>query len=459
MRDLTTGSVTKHLLQLTAFTSMAVVFLTLYHLADIYWVGRLGKEAIAAVGLAGNLLFVVMALGQTLAIGISTLVSHATGAKDQARARLLFNQGVVFGALAGLAILAAGFAVRPFYFSALGADAATAALGKQYLFWLLISFWIQITGMSLGGALRGIGDLKTPMIIHGGSVLLNVCLDPVLIFGWGPVPKLGVAGASLATVISAVLGGVLLLWHFSRAQSYLRFNPSQWRPRWSLLKQITIIGAPAGAQTGLLSAINLMLVFWVISPFGAAAQAGFGVGMRVMMSLMMPVVAIAFATSPLVGQNFGARQPDRVRQAYRSAALLAGGLSLVLMVVCQAAPAWFIRLFSSDPAVVAYGSDYLRIIAWSFLPASLVHVSSSAFQGLGNTLPVLVGAVARLAAFTIPVILIARWSGFEVVQVWYLAVASSVLQMGLNLYLLNRAFRNRLQFAPAAPLAQEPASN
>jgi Na+-driven multidrug efflux pump len=181
--------------------------------------------------------------------------------------------------------------------------------------------------------------------------------------------------------------------------------------------------------------------------------------MRVMMSLMMPVVAIAFATSPLVGQNFGARQPDRVRQAYRSAALLAGGLSLVLMVVCQAAPAWFIRLFSSDPAVVAYGSDYLRIIAWAFMPASLVHVSSSAFQGLGNTLPVLVGAVARLAAFTIPVILIARWSGFEVVQVWYLAVASSVLQMGLNLYLLNRAFRNRLQFAPVAPLAQEPASD
>lgn len=451
MRDLTQGSVTKHLLHLSSFMSVAVLLLTLYHLADIYWVGKLGKESIAAVGLAGNLFFVVLALGQTLSIGVSTLISHATGAKDQARARLIFNQGLVFSGLMGLAVIAVGVLILPFYFEGLGADEPTALVGKPYLAWVLPAFLLQLVGMTVGGALRGTGDVRTPMFINGGAVLLNVILDPILIFGWGPAPELGVTGAAIATLIAISIAAALLLLHFRRGQSYLRLDHACWWPRGDLFRRMFYIGGPAGAQNGLTS-INLMLTYWVISPFGPAAQAGFAVGMRVTMSLMIPAAAMAFAAAAVAGQNFGAQRLDRVRQTFFSSALLATCLTLAAIAACQAGPAWFIRLFSHDPNVVAYGADYLRIIAWTFVLTGLIHTSSSIFQGLGKTLPMLATAAIRLVAFTVPVVLISRRTGFEIQQVWYLWVGAILLHLCLNLYLLGREFR-QLRPTPSSATA------
>lgn len=459
MKDLTQGSITKHLLHLSAYLSVTIVSISLYHLADLYWVGRLGEEAIAALALAGNLMFVVIAVGQVLGVGVSTLVSHATGAKDQTQVRLIFNQGLVFSTLAGLGIVLLGFAVRPYYFGWLGANARTSELGQDYLFWFLLAFQIQLIGMAFGGALRGVGDVKTPMVINGFAVLLNMVLDPVLIFGWGPVPELGVAGASLATLVAALTAGIFLIWYFSRSRSYLRFVPSQWRPRWNLLQRVLSIGAPAGAQFGLL-AVFLMLAFLVIGRFGTSAQAGFGVGQRVMMSIMLPVLAIAFATAPLVGQNFGARRPDRVRQTFYSALTLAVGVAIALTLLCQIVPEWFIRLFSREPSVVAFGAEYLRVVAWHFVASAVVHITTSVFQGLGNTVPPLSSAAVRLAAFAVPVVLLAQMPGFQFRHVWYLSVGCVFLQALLNLYLLKREFRRRAQFfQPATLLAQEPASD
>jgi Na+-driven multidrug efflux pump len=200
--------------------------------------------------------------------------------------------------------------------------------------------------------------------------------------------------------------------------------------------------------------VYMVLVYGIIRPFGAAAQAGFGVGLRVVQSLFLPVVAVAFATAPVAGQNYGARLGARVREAFYAAAAMATAVMLLLTVLCHIAPEAMIRVFNRDPSLVAFGSEYLRIISWTFVASGLVFVSSSVFQGMGNTLPPLGSSSLRLLLFALPAYMISRQPGFAMRQVWYLSVASVTIQLGLNLWLLRREFGRKL--APLAAPVGEP---
>ncbi|HZM69774.1 MAG TPA: MATE family efflux transporter, partial [Candidatus Cryosericum sp.] len=172
MNDLTKGPVTRHLLSLSAFIAVSMVFQTLYYLVDLYFVGRLGKEAIAAVGLAGNLMIVVMAVTQTLGVGTTTLLSHAVGRKDRDGAILVFNQAFVLSLLVGIAVAGLGFLLRETYCLWLGADAETARLGVQYLNWFLPAMFLQFAMVAMASALRGSGVVKPAVAIQILAVLV-----------------------------------------------------------------------------------------------------------------------------------------------------------------------------------------------------------------------------------------------------------------------------------------------
>jgi Na+-driven multidrug efflux pump len=174
---------------------------------------------------------------------------------------------------------------------------------------------------------------------------------------------------------------------------------------------------------------------------------------RVMQALFLPSVAIAFATAPVVGQNFGARLGVRVRDAFRAAAGMSATLMLVFTVLCNVLPAAMIGFFSPDPAVVAFGAQYLQVVSWNFVTSGLVLVSSSTFQGMGNTLPPLASSALRLVVFAFPAYALSYRPGFEMRHVWYLSVASVFLQIAVNLWLLRREFDRKLQWdaAPAVP--------
>jgi len=205
------------------------------------------------------------------------------------------------------------------------------------------------------------------------------------------------------------------------------------------------IGVPAGAEFVLLF-VYILLVYAIIRGFGPAAQAGFGIGARIMQALFLPVVALSFAVSPVVGQNFGGRHADRVRHSVYSAIGLASLMMLVLTLIAHLAPAMLIRIFSHDPRVIAFGSEYLRIVSVNFVSAGIVFVTSSIFQGIGNTLPPLFSSMTRLVMFALPAMLISRTPGFEIRHVWYLSVASIILQMCANLLLLRHELRKKLRF-------------
>src|SRR5438067_2545245 len=455
MKDLTQGSVTKHLLHMSAFLAVSMLVQTLYLLADLYWVGHLGKEAIAAVGVAGNLTMIVLALTQMIGVGATTLISQAAGRKDQPHAELAFNQSFVMSIVIAFALGVVGFILRPAYCDWLSADAATATLAKAYLLWFLPGMLLQFPLVALGSALRATGIIKPAVGFQVLSVLLNIVLAPLLIFGIGPWPKLGVSGAALATLISILVANVLLAIYYVRSYRYLRFRLPQFAPRlgvwWSMLK----IGLAAGAEFALMS-VYIVVVYLIIRPFGAEAQAGFGVGARVMQAMFLPVMALSFAVGPVVGQNFGGRRADRVRSAFYSALWISSALMLVLTLLAQLAPHALIRAFSNDPGVMAFGGDYLRIISFNFVAAGIAFTTSSVFQGIGNTIPSLVSSMTRLLLFAMPALLLSRTAGFEIRYVWYLSVGSIFFQACLNLLLLQRELRKKLVFPETETIAATP---
>ena len=448
MQDLTTGPITRHLLKTTSFMLVTMVFQTLYFLVDLYWVGRLGTEAVAAVGIAGNLSFIVLALTQMLGVGTTTVVSHAAGRKDRTHALLMFNQSQVLATLVGVVVLIAGMALRRWYSNSMSADAKTAALASEYLLWFIPALALQFLMVAMGAALRAVGNFKPGMIVATVTVIINMILAPFLIFGWGTGIALGVAGAAIASLIAMVVAVLWLTLYFIRPDAFLRFVPADWKPRYELWKQMLSIGLPAGFEF-ILMAVYMFIVYTISRPFGAAAQAGFGIGMRIIQAGFMPVVALGFSVAPVAGQNFGARLGHRVIATFKDAALMASAVMLVFAVLCNIAPGALVAFFSSDPAVIAVGGDYLRIVSWNYIASGLIFVASSMFQAMGNTIPSLIASAARIALVAIPAFILARLPGFQLNWIWYLSVAAVIVQLTISMLFLRREFSRRLTFAVA----------
>lgn len=443
MKDLTQGSIANHVVAMAIPMGAGMVFQTLYYFVDLYFVGVLGEHAIAGVTAAGNATFIVFALTQVLGVGTVAAVSHAVGRKDRDDANLTFNQSLSISALFGLLTIVFGYLLADTYVSAVAADDETVLNGTTYLYWFMPGLALQFAIVSMGSALRGTGIVKPAMIVQILTLVANTILAPILIAGWGTGYPMGVAGAGLATTVSVVIGIILLTIYFVRLERYISFNPAQWRPRMAVWWRMLKIGLPAGGEFALIF-IYVAVTYWAISQFGAAAQAGFGVGSRVMYGIFVPALAIAFAAAPVAGQNFGARQPARVRETFRTTAIMCSAVMLVLMILCQWHPDVLVRVFSKDEEVILVGSVFLSIVSWNFVMAGLNTTCSSLFQALGNTVPALFSSGTRVLTFVLPTIWLSSQPWFELEHMWYLNVATVVLQTLIALALLRREMRMRL---------------
>jgi len=443
MQDLTTGSLTNHLLKTTSFMLVSMIFQTLYILVDLFWVGRLGTDAIAAVGLAGNLSFIVIAITQVLSVGATTLVSHAAGRKDQDRAIFLFNQSQVLSMVVAIAFLAVAMLTRHQYAAEQSGSEGMRIATEQYLQWFIPAMALQFAMVAMGAALRGTGNFKPGMLVQTGTVVINMVTAPFLIFGWGPFPEMGVSGAAVATFIAVVAGVVWISFYFIDAKAYLRFHFGHWKPElrvwWDMLK----IGLPAGAEFALMG-VYMAVIYAITKPFGAAAQGGFTIGLRVVQSAFLPIVALGFSVAPVAGQNYAARKGERVRAAFKAAVAMAAVFMLLIAAAMYLGAEAIMRVFTKDPEAIAVGVEYLRIVVVTFIPSGITFVSSSMFQALGNTIPPLATSTLRILIAAIPAIFLARVAGFHLTWIWYLGAIAVVLQMTLNLILLQRELKLKL---------------
>ncbi len=443
MQDLTQGSIPRHLLRMAAPIAIGMLFQMLYVLIDLYFVARLGDAAIAGVVTASNVQFIIMAVTQVLGVGTMALIAQAVGRKDQADANLVFNQSLLLGLICGILTLVGGYGIADHYVGMLAADPATLAAGLDYLHWFLPGMALQFALIGMGSALRGTGIAKPTMIVQILSVVLNAVLAPILIAGWLTGKPLGVAGAGLASTIAIAAGVVMMTWYFVRLENYVHFDTKLFAPQLPVWKRILAIGLPPGGEFALMF-VFLGVIYWLIRDFGAAAQAGFGVGSRIMQAIFLPAMAIAFATAPVAGQNVGAGHGERVRETFRSAALIGAVLMFALTLVCQWHPQVFVMPFTSEPDVVAVAAEFLSVISWNFVASGLIFSASGMFQALGNTMPAFVSSASRLVIFVVPAVWLSTQPGFQLRHLWWLSVTTLTLQAVLSYVLLQREFRRRL---------------
>jgi putative MATE family efflux protein len=443
MHDLTKGSITGHIISMAVFIGLGLVFQTVYFLVDLYFVSHLGSWAIAGVSAAGVSSFVVMGGSQLVAVGAMALIAQAVGRKDQPDANLVSGQAFSLSLLFAVATLVLGYAVGSRAAQAVSADAQTSEAAQAYLFAYLPSLALMFPTAALGSALRGAGVVRPTMILQTLTVILNALLAPVLIAGWGTGRPLGVMGAGLATTIAVTFGFVVLWLIFPRVQKFIALEPKTMRPQLKQWGRIMSIGLPSAGEFILMFLI-FGVVYSVIKGFGPHAQAGFGVGMRIMQATFLPVMAVAFAAAPVAGQNFGAGLADRVRYTFRDAALICSALMLLATLFIQWRPEALLGPFTSDPQALAVAADYLRIASWNFVASGVVFTCSSMFQGLGDTRPSLVASASRILTFALPALWLQSQPNVTLHTFWILSVTSVYLQMLLALVLLRHQLKVKL---------------
>jgi putative MATE family efflux protein len=414
--DLTDGSIPKSLF----FLSFPIVITNLlqvgYNLADTFWLGRYSTEALAAISLGFPLVYLFISLGLGLTIAGSVLVAQHTGAGQSAEAEYAASQTVVFTLLAGVGLGAVGFSFVAELLQIFGAERAVLALATDYM--EVISLGLPfLFGFTVFIALmRGAGDTITPMVVMFGTVVLNVAIDPLLIFGVGWIPELGVEGAAVATVFSRGAAMVVGIWIMLRGSHGIQIHLRQMVPNLGYSRKLLRIGVPASVEnTGRAISVNAVLI--IVTLFSTSVVAAFGVGVRVFSMIFMPAIAIDRGVEAMTGQNIGAGREDRVVATNRFAAKTSFLILSILGVVTFVFAPEIIRLFDDSPAVVSEGATFLRWIAPTFGFVGVLRAYSGGFRGAGKTLTAAAIAVLLFGFIRLPIAYVAS-QGLVPLDIW-----------------------------------------
>ena len=453
--DLTTGSIPKLLVKLSGPIAFSMLMFTLYLMVDLYFVGRLGPDAVAAVSISGNAFFVILGLSFILGIGGMALIAQAFGRKDYEEAAKVYKQSLMLTLLVGIGATLVGlFIARP-YIDFFGGAGKSLEWGVEYFQIFSISFFFVLLLHVIGSCYRGMGDTRTPMIIMVQSTVLNIILDPLLIFGLLGFPRLGVRGAAIASLSSQLISmGIYLYLIFKRGQHLKIKGP--WRIDPSIIKRSLAIGLPSGL-TYFLLALNMLITYRVVSVFGTAALASIGIGFRIIQSIYMPVVAVTSAMAAIVGQNYGAGHYVRIQKTLRAGWTISSGVMIAGAILCWLFPGFLIGIFSNDKDVLHYGVIYLTIMSLGNVFVGTIMTTSAVFQGLGKTYPSFIAAVFDNALFAVFVFTLPGLFGWGIQAVWWIKLATAGVEMFLVAEWLRRFLRQtRLDFCTVAFKMQSP---
>jgi putative MATE family efflux protein len=415
--DLTSGSIPKSLF----FLSFPIIITNLlqvgYNLADTFWLGRYSTDALAAISLGFPLVYLFISLGLGLTVAGSVLVAQHTGAEQSERAEYAASQTVVFTLLAGVGLGILGFNFIGELLQVFAAEPTVLALAVNYM--EIISLGLPfLFGFTVFIALmRGAGGTVTPMLVMLGTVILNVALDPLLIFGVGPFPQLGVEGAAVATIFARGSAMVVGLWLMLRGSHGIQIHPRQMIPDLGYSRKLLRIGIPASIEnTGRAISVNAVLV--IVTLFSTPVVAAFGVGIRVFSMVFMPAIAIDRGVEAMTGQNIGAGRDDRVVATNRFAAKTSLVLLSTIGILTFAFAPDIIRLFDSTPAVVGEGATFLRWIAPTFGFVGVLRAYSGGFRGAGKTLTAAAIAVLLFGFIRLPIAYVAS-QNLVPVDIWF----------------------------------------
>jgi MATE family, multidrug efflux pump len=384
-QDFTTGSLNRAILLLAIPMVLEMVLESLFAVVDVFWVGRLGADAVATVGLTESLLSLVFAVGLGLSLSTTAMVARRIGEKDPNGAAVAGVQAIVIGLAVSLAIGLPCFFYAPRLLRLMGASPQVIAVGSSYAR-IALGGSGAILMLFLNNAIfRGAGDAAIAMRLLWVSNIINLVLDPCLIFGLGPFPKLGVTGAALATFTGRSIGVGYQFYRLLRGSERIRILRQHIRINLSVLLRLVRVSLTGILQFAIAHTSWIGLVR-IVSIFGSAALAGYTIAIRIVIFVILPSWGLSNAAATLVGQNLGAKQPQRAETSvWRTGfynMIFLGAIGVIFVVFAEP----IVRLFTHDPQVVPLAASCLRIISYGNIGYAYGMVMLQAFNGAGDTI-------------------------------------------------------------------------
>ena len=384
-QDYTQGSLNQAILLLAVPMVLEMVLESLFAVVDVFWVGRLGASAVATVGLTESMLSLVFAVAMGLSLSTTAMVARRIGEKDPEGAAVAGVQAIALGLIISVAIGLPCLFYAPQLLRLMGASPDIVATGSGYARICLGGSGAVLMLFLNNAIFRGAGDAAIAMRLLWVSNIINLILDPCLIFGWGPFPRLGVTGAALATFIGRSIGVSYQFYRLLKGTERIRILATQIRVHWDVLWRLVRVSVTGILQFAIAHTSWIGLVR-IVSIFGAAALAGYTIAIRIVIFVILPSWGLSNAAATLVGQNLGAGKPDRAEKAVWRTGLynviFLGSVGVLFVLFAEP----IIRLFTQDPAVVPLGAACLRIVSYGNLGYAYFMVMMQAFNGAGDTI-------------------------------------------------------------------------
>ena len=403
-RDHTEGSIIGSILRMGVPSMIGFALGNIYDLIDMYWLSRLGPEPVAAITILGPFLWVIHSANMIVGAGSVAVISRRYGEKDYLQTELAIRETILLKWLAAISFGLLGYLGAPLIVRLLGARGEVLEQGILYGRIIFLGMGFNFSTYSVFTALRGIANPNLAMMLMIALNLINIVLDPFLIFGWWIFPELGVAGAAWASVFSYVLtfaAGLVLL--YSGAAN-LRVRVRSGQPiQWAMMGRILKIGTPS-AIGSISWSLARTVVMPLIAVFGTGVVAAYGVGTRVSALGIMMLVGIGLGLSALIGHNIGAGKRERARQTANQAILLSVGIMIALGLACFFGARFIMSRFFDEPEIIAHGITFLRILAIG-LPFLALHLTiENVYGGVGENRPAMTVNIIHSWILEVPVI-------------------------------------------------------
>ena len=426
---LTQGPVGGHLVNMTVPVLLGIATMMGQGLIDTWFIGQVGDAQLAAFSFGFPILMIVTSVAIGLGAGTSSVVARAIGADDHRRARRLSTDSLLLSFLVTAIISAIGILTIGPLFRVLGAPDELMPLIRGFMTILYLGVPFIVVGMVGMASMRATGDTRLPSMLMILAAVLNVILDPILIFGIGPVPAMGLNGAAMAALLaraSIFVGTLYLMRHRLDMVSFNKPDPGELRQSW---RDILHVGIPA-AGTNIIVPVGAAVVTAMIARFGPDAVAGFGVASRIESLMLVMYYALSAIIGPFVGQNFSAGKEDRILRALWLCTAFCIGSGLAIAGLLASMSGWLPGLFSDSESVRRVTSMFLWLVPISYGTYGMVMVMNASFNGLGYPMPGVVISVCRIAVLYIPIALVAmRFFGIAGIFAAY-AIANIVSGLG-----------------------------
>lgn len=432
-KDLTTGSISKHLITFSLPMLIGNVLQTGYGIVNTIWVGnKVGPDAVGATAVSFPIIFILIALASGATLATTILVSQYYGAKDYKMVEKIINNSFSISIIGGILLTAIGIIFADSMLRVMDTPTEIFAMASSYLKISLAGFILMFLTFLITSILRGIGDTVTPLVFMGIGLGINAILDPFMIIGIWPFPRMGLNGAAYASLIAQFLALLLAMIYLGRKKHVVVLNPKKLILDKHLTFLIFKLGFPSMIQQSLVS-IGVFVITGIVNSFGAVAISAFGAAQRIENIAFMPAMSLGMAVSALTGQNLGAGKPERVKEIFKSGVIMTSAITLVLSAFIVAFPKLMLSMFIQEPEVLEIGVDYLRIVGSSYIFFAIMFISNGIINGAGHTITTMIFSLIALWFVRVPVSELLSRTSLKTHGIWIAIVISFATSMVISL--------------------------